>query len=122
MERAIYDDVLLLDESLPYEVVELSLPRDPPVELLEPESELPKEPHGRSTAKKREILDCLYAYRENAGLGCSEPLVEACGRGITPDLLHRPYGGDEVVPVQVWHQVGAGLGKLDVSKLDINGR
>ena len=31
MKRAIYDGVLLLDESLPYEVVELPLPRDSPV-------------------------------------------------------------------------------------------
>jgi len=28
---------------------------------------------------------------------------------------------DEVVPIQVWRQVGAGLGKLGVSKLDTNG-
>lgn len=27
----------------------------------------------------------------------------------------------EVVPIQVWRQVGAGLGKLGVSKLDTNG-
>ena len=57
MKRAIYDGVLLLDESLPYEVVELPLPRDSPVELLEPESGPPKEPHGRNAAEKREILD-----------------------------------------------------------------
>ena len=54
MKRAIYDGVLLLDESLPYEVVELPLPRDSPVELLEPESGPPKEPHGRNAAEKRE--------------------------------------------------------------------
>mgnify|MGYP001367658190 CR=1 FL=1 len=42
MKRAIYDGVLLLDESLPYEVVELPLPRDSPVELLEPESGAPR--------------------------------------------------------------------------------
>ena len=46
IELSIYDGVLLLDESLPYEVVELPLPRDSPVELLEPESGPPKEPHG----------------------------------------------------------------------------
>ena len=79
MKRAIYDGVLLLDESLPYEVVELPLPRDSPVELLEPESGPPKEPHGRNAAEKREILDRLYAYRKCAGLGCFEPLAEACG-------------------------------------------
>lgn len=118
MKRAIYDGVLLLDESLPYEVVELPLPRDSPVELLEPESGPPKEPHGRNAAEKREILDRLYAYRKSAGLGCFEPLAEACGKGITPDLLRRLYSGDEVVPIQVWRQVGAGLGKLGVSKLD----
>ena len=121
MKRAIYDGVLLLDESLPYEVVELPLPRDSPVELLEPESGPPKEPHGRNAAEKREILDRLYAYRKSAGLGCFEPLAEACGKGITPDLLRRLYSGDEVVPIQVWRQVGAGLGKLGVSKLDTNG-
>ena len=91
MKRAIYDGVLLLDESLPYEVVELPLPRDSPVELLEPESGPPKEPHGRNAAEKREILDRLYAYRKSAGLGCFEPLAEACGKGITPDLLRRLY-------------------------------
>ena len=121
MKRAIYDGVLLLDESLPYEVVELPLPRDSPVELLEPESGPPKEPHGRNAAEKREILDRLYAYRKSAGLGCFEPLAEACGKGITSDLLRRLYSGDEVVPIQVWRQVGAGLGKLGVSKLDTNG-
>ena len=57
IELSIYDGVLLLDESLPYEVVELPLPRDSPVELLEPESGPPKEPHGRNAAEKREILD-----------------------------------------------------------------
>ena len=54
IESSIYDGVLLLDESLPYEVVELPLPRDSPVELLEPESGPPKEPHGRNAAEKRE--------------------------------------------------------------------
>ena len=44
MKRAIYDGVLLLDESLSYEVVELPLPRDSPVELLEPESRPPRSP------------------------------------------------------------------------------
>lgn len=121
IELSIYDGVLLLDESLPYEVVELPLPRDSPVELLEPESGPPKEPHGRNAAEKREILDRLYAYRKSVGLGCFEPLAEACGKGITPDLLRRLYSGDEVVPIQVWRQVGAGLGKLGVSKLDTNG-
>lgn len=42
-------------------------------------------------------------------------------KGITPDLFRRLYSGDEVVPIQVWRQVGAGLGKLGVSKLDTNG-
>ena len=121
IESSIYDGVLLLDESLPYEVVELPLPRDSPVELLEPESRPPKEPHGRNAAEKREILDRLYAYRKSTGLGCFEPLAEACGKGITPDLLRRLYSGDEVVPIQVWRQVGAGLGNLGVSKLDTNG-
>ncbi|MDB7890824.1 hypothetical protein PNE12_23335, partial [Flavonifractor plautii] len=51
IESSIYDGVLLLDESLPYEVVELPLPRDSPVELLEPESRPPKEPHGRNAAE-----------------------------------------------------------------------
>ena len=64
---------------------------------------------------------CPYGYRKSAGLGCFEPLAEACGKGITPDLLRRLYSGDEVVPIQVWRQVGAGLGKLGVSKLDTNG-
>ena len=119
MELSIYDGVL--DESLPYEVVELPLPRDSPVELLEPESGPPKEPHGRNAAEKREILERLRRYRQKHGLGCFEPLAEACGKGITPDLLRRLYSVDEVVPIQVWRQVGAGLGKLGVSKLDTNG-
>ena len=121
IELSIYDGVLLLDESLPYEVVELPLPRDSPVELLEPESGPPKEPHGRNAAEKREILERLRRYRQKHGLGCFEPLAEACGKGITPDLLGRLYSVDEVVPIQVWRQVGAGLGKLGVSKLDTNG-
>lgn len=98
----------------------------PPVELLEPESGPPKEPHGRNAAEKREILDRLYAYRKSAGLGCFEPLAEACGKGITPDLLRRLYSGDEVVPhpgvasgrrrpgqagcVQVGHKWGISMG------------
>ena len=97
------------------------LPRDSPVELLEPESGPPKEPHGRNAAEKREILERLRRYRQKHGLGCFEPLAEACGKGITPDLLRRLYSVDEVVPIQVWRQVGAGLGKLGVSKLDTNG-
>ena len=121
IESSIYDGVLLLDESLSYEVVELPLPRDSPVELLEPESGPPKEPHGRNAAEKREILERLRRYRQKHGLGCFEPLAEACGKGITPDLLRRLYSVDEVVPIQVWRQVGAGLGKLGVSKLDTNG-
>ncbi len=44
IESSIYDGVLLLDESLSYEVVELPLPRDSPVELLEPESRPPRSP------------------------------------------------------------------------------
>ena len=82
IELSIYDGVLLLDESLPYEVVELPLPRDSPVELLEPESGPPKEPHGRNAAEKREILERLRRYRQKHGLGCFEPLAEACGKGL----------------------------------------
>lgn len=76
---------------------------------------------GRNAAEKREILERLRRYRQKHGLGCFEPLAEACGKGITPDLLRRLYSVDEVVPIQVWRQVGAGLGKLGVPKLDTNG-
>lgn len=80
---------------------------------------IPAGAHG--VVERYAILDRLYAYRKSAGLGCFEPLAEACGKGITPDLLRRLYSGDEVVPIQVWRQVGAGLGNLGVSKLDTNG-
>ena len=118
IELSIYDGVLLLDESLPYEVVELPLPRDSPVELLEPESGPPKEPHGRNAAEKREILERLRRYRQKHGLGCFAALTKACGEGVTETTLRNLYHGDEVQPIQVWRQVGAGLEKLGVSKLD----
>ena len=118
IESSIYDGVLLLDESLPYEVVELPLPRDSPVELLEPESGPPKEPHGRNAAEKREILERLRRYRQKRGLGCFAALAKACGEGVTETTLRNLYHGDEVQPIQVWRQVGAGLEKLGVSKLD----
>lgn len=118
IELSIYDGVLLLDESLPYEVVELPLPRDSPVELLEPESGPPKEPHGRNAAEKREILERLRRYRQKRGLGCFAALAKACGEGVTETTLRNLYHGDEVQPIQVWRQVGAGLEKLGVSKLD----
>ena len=82
IESSIYDGVLLLDESLPYEVVELPLPRDSPVELLEPESGQPKEPRGRNAAEKREILDRLYAYRKSAGLGCLSRWPRLAAKGL----------------------------------------
>lgn len=110
--------MLLLDESLPYEVVELPLPRDSPVELLEPESGPPKEPHGRNAAEKREILERLRRYRQKHGLGCFAALTKACGEGVTETTLRNLYHGDEVQPIQVWRQVGTGLEKLGVSKLD----
>ena len=91
MKRAIYDGVLLLDESLPYEVVELPLPRDSPVELLEPESGPPKEPHGRNAAEKREILERLRRYRQKRGLGCFAALAKACGEGVTETTLRNLY-------------------------------
>ena len=118
IESSIYDGVLLLDESLPYEVVELPLPRDSPVELLEPESRPPKEPHGRNAAEKREILERLRRYRQKHGLGCFAALTKACGEGVTETTLRNLYHGDEVQPIQVWRQVGTGLEKLGVSKLD----
>ena len=118
IELSIYDGVLLLDESLPYEVVELPLPRDSPVELLEPESGPPKEPHGRNAAEKREILERLRRYRQKHGLGCFAALTKACGEGVTETTLRNLYHGDEVQPIQVWRQVGTGLEKLGVSKLD----
>lgn len=118
---SILDGLLLLEDGLAYQVVDLPLPREwTPLLQEEPEPEPPR-PTGRNAAEKREILDRLYAYRKSAGLGCFEQLAEACGKGITPDLLRRLYSGDEVVPIQVWRQVGAGLGKLGVSKLDTNG-
>lgn len=67
---------------------------------------------------KREILERLRRYRQKHGLGCFAALTKACGEGVTETTLRNLYHGDEVQPIQVWRQVGAGLDKLGVSKLD----
>ena len=99
-------------------VVDLPLPREwTPLLQEEPEPEPPR-PTGRNAAEKREILERLRRYRQKRGLGCFAALAKACGEGVTETTLRNLYHGDEVQPIQVWRQVGAGLEKLGVSKLD----
>lgn len=115
---SILDGLLLLEDGLAYQVVDLPLPREwTPLlqEELEPE---PPRPTGRNAAEKREILERLRRYRQKHGLGCFAALTKACGEGVTETTLRNLYHGDEVQPIQVWRQVGTGLEKLGVSKLD----
>ena len=99
-------------------MVDLPLPREwTPLLQEEPEPEPPR-PTGRNAAEKREILERLRRYRQKRGLGCFAALAKACGEGVTETTLRNLYHGDEVQPIQVWRQVGAGLEKLGVSKLD----
>ena len=115
---SILDGLLLLEDGLDYQVVDLPLPREwTPLlqEELEPE---PPRPTGRNAAEKREILERLQRYRQKHGLGCFTALAEVCGRGISETTLRNLYSGDEVQPIQVWRQVGTGLDKMGVSKLD----
>ena len=115
---SILDGLLLLEDGLAYQVVDLPLPREwTPLlqEELEPE---PPRPTGRNAAEKREILERLRRYRQKHGLGCFAALTKACGEGVTETTLRNLYHGDVVQPIQVWRQVGTGLEKLGVSKLD----
>ncbi|WP_130869203.1 hypothetical protein [Intestinimonas massiliensis (ex Afouda et al. 2020)] len=105
----ILDGLLLLEDGLPYEVVELPLPRAWTPELREPEPPPGPSPEAR---EKREILTRLQAHRKANGLGCFAPLAKACGKGITDTILRNIYSGDEVYPIEVWRQVGKGLDKL----------
>ena len=115
---SILDGLLLLEDGLAYQVVDLPLPRVwTPLLQEEPEPEPPR-PTGRNAAEKREILERLRRYRQKRGLGCFAALAKACGEGVTETTLRNLYHGDEVQPIQVWRQVGAGLEKLGVSKLD----
>ena len=116
---SIVDGLLLLEDGLVYEVVDLPLPRawTPLFQEDTPEPEPPK-PTGRNAAEKRKILERLRRYRQEHGLGCFAVLAAACGEGVTETTLRNLYSGDEVQPIQVWRQVGAGLAKLGVSKSD----
>ena len=115
---SILDGLLLLEDGLAYQVVDLPLPREwTPLLQEAPEPESPR-PTGRNAAEKREILERLRRYRQKRGLGCFAALAKACGEGVTETTLRNLYHGDEVQPIQVWRQVGAGLEKLGVSKLD----
>lgn len=119
IESSILDGLLLLEDGLDYQVVDLPLPREWTPQLQEePESGPPKEPSGRNAAEKRAILERLRRYRREHGLGCFTALAEVCGKGISENTLRNLYSGDEVQPIQVWRQVGAGLDKMGVSKLD----
>ena len=108
IESGILDGLLLLEDSLSYEVVDLPLPRAWTPELRE----LPPEPSAEAK-EKREILARLQAHRKTNGLGCFAPLAKACGKGITATTLRNMHNGDEVYPIEVWRQVGKGLDKLD---------
>ena len=106
----IFDGLLLLEDGLPYEVVELPLPRAWTPELREPEPPPGPSPEAK---EKREILARLQVYRMTNGLGCFTPLAKACGKGITATTLRNMLNGDEVYPIEVWRQVGKGLDKLE---------
>ena len=116
---SILDGLLLLEDGLNYKVVDLPLPRawTPLLQEDVPEPEPPR-PTGRNAAEKREILERLRRYRREHGLGCFGALAKVCGKGVTETTLRNLYSGDEVQPIQVWRQVGAGLEKLGVSKSD----
>ena len=116
---SILDGLLLLEDGLNYEVVDLPLPRawTPLLQEDVPEPEPPR-PTGRNAAERREILERLRRYRREHGLGCFGALAKVCGKGVTETTLRNLYSGDEVQPIQVWRQVGAGLEKLGVSKSD----
>ena len=116
---SILDGLLLLEDGLNYKVVDLPLPRawTPLLQEDVPEPEPPR-PTGRNAAEKQEILERLRRYRREHGLGCFAALARACGQGVTETTLRNLYSGDEVQPIQVWRQVGAGLAKLGVSKSD----
>ena len=116
---SILDGLLLLEDGLAYKVVDLPLPRawTPLLREEDPEPEPPR-PTGRNAAEKREILERLQRYRQEHGLGCFAALAAACGEGVTETTIRNLYSGDEVQPIQVWRQVGAGLAKLGVSKSD----
>lgn len=116
---SILDGLLLLEDGLNYKVVDLPLPRawTPLLQEDVPEPEPPR-PTGRNAAEKREILERLRRYRREHGPGCFAALARACGQGVTETTLRNLYSGDEVQPIQVWRQVGAGLAKLGVSKSD----
>lgn len=116
---SILDGLLLLEDGLNYEVVDLPLPRawTPLLQEDVPEPEPPR-PTGRNAAERREILERLRRYRREHGLGCFAALAKVCGKGVTETTLRNLYSGDEVQPIQVWRQVGAGLEKLGVSKSD----
>lgn len=83
----------------------------------EPDPE-PPQPAGRCAEEKREILARLRWYRREHGLGCFAALAEASGGALTEQVIRNLYSGDAALPIQVWRQVGAGLEKLGVSKLD----
>ena len=116
---SVLDGLLLLEDGLAYEVGDLPLPRawTPLFQEKDPEPEPPR-PTGRNAAEKREILERLRRYRKEHGLGCFAALAAACGKEVTETTLRNLYSGDEVQPIQVWRQVGAGLEKLGVSKSD----
>lgn len=116
---SILDGLLLLEDGLTYQVADLPLPRawTPLLQEDAPEPEPPR-PTGRNAAEKREILERLQRYRREHGLGCFAALAVACGQGVTETTLRNLYSGDEVQPIQVWRQVGAGLEKLGVPKSD----
>lgn len=116
---SILDGLLLLEDGLTYQVADLPLTRawTPLLQEDAPETEPPR-PTGRNEAEKREILARLQRYRRERGLGCFAALAVACGQGVTETTLRNLYSGDEVQPIQVWRQVGAGLEKLGVSKSD----
>lgn len=114
---SILEGLLLLEDGLAYEVVDLPLPR-PWTPLIPADTPEPPQPTGRNAAEKREILERLQRFRRERGLGCFAALAKVCGKGVTETTLRNLYSGDEVQPIQMWRQVGAGLEKLGVSKSD----
>ena len=125
LAESIREGVMLLDMAMKYEVVDLPLPRPWPPVLVQGEAEardnegpakypppLRSRSDPRTAAEKVSILARLGAYRKDKGLGSFEPLAEACGKGVTPEVIRILYNGEAAYPIDVWRRVGRGLAKL----------
>ncbi len=115
---SILDGLLLLEDGLAYQVVDSHCPGSGHRCFRRSQSPSRQGPPGGMRRRSGSILERLRRYRQKRGLGCFAALAKACGEGVTETTLRNLYHGDEVQPIQVWRQVGAGLEKLGVSRLD----